>query len=230
MRIFQHRYYNAYEDRYRRVYAQGVEYWTGDQEVAAVICLVDDFIKFSKGTPFSHSIIEFGCGEGFLAEYLLQKGYSYLGVDISPSAINKARNRISESDSRFMLGDVTNLPEVRSDSFDFALDNYCLHMFVTDADRRRYLGEVHRTLKSGGYAWFHEIGQRDRFSDRIESIDEFIFKYPIDLNTCETRCVYTNTGKKTVQLPRLPARFNNCEGYHDEIKAAGFEMGAVLMQ
>jgi hypothetical protein len=23
---------------------------------------------------------------------------------------------------------------------------------------------------------------------------------------------------------RLPARFNNCEGYHDEIKAAGFEI------
>ena len=224
MGIIQYRYYTTYEDRYRRVYAQGVEYWTGDQEIAVVIGLVDDFIKFSKGTPFSHSIIEFGCGEGFLAEHFLQKGYSYLGVDISPSALNKARNRISESDSRFMIGDVTNLPEVRSGSFDIALDNYCLHMFVTDADRKRYLGEVKRTLKPGGYAWFHEIGQRDRFHDRIESIDEFLVKYPMDLNACETRCVYTKTGKKTVQLPRLPARFNNCEGYHDEIKAAGFEI------
>ena len=184
MRFIQHRYYTTYEDRYRRVYAQGVEYWTGDpEEITAVICLVDDFIEFAKVTPFFHSIIEFGCGEGFLAKHLLQKGYSYLGVDISPSALNKARNRISESDPRFMLGDVTNLPEVRSGSFDIALDNYCLHMFVTDADRRRYLGEVHRTLKPGGYAWFHEIGQQDRFNDRIESIDEFLVKHPMDLNT-----------------------------------------------
>jgi len=224
MRFIQHRYYTTYEDRYRRVYAQGVEYWTGDQEIAAVICLVNDFIDFAKSSPSFPSIIEFGCGEGFLAVPLLKKGYSYLGVDISPSALNKARDRISESDSRFMLGDITSLPEVRSYSFDIALDNYCLHMFVTDEDRRKYLGEVHRTLKSGGYAWFHEIGQRDRFSDRIESIDEFLVKHPMDLNTCETRCVYTKTGKKTVQLPRLPARFNNCEGYYDEIKAAGFEI------
>jgi SAM-dependent methyltransferase len=225
MKFIQHRYYTTYEDRYQRVYAQGVDYWTGDpEEIAAVICLVHDFIEFAKVTPFLHSIIEFGCGEGFLAEHLLQRGFSYLGIDISPSALNKARNRIAGSDSRFMLGDVTNLPEVRSGSFDVAIDNYCLHMFVTDSDRRRYLGEVHRTLKSSGYAWFHEIGQRDRFSDRIESIDEFLVKHPMDLDTCETRGAYTKTGKKTVQLPRLPARFNNCEGYHDEIKAAGFEI------
>ncbi|MAE61538.1 MAG: hypothetical protein CMJ49_09305 [Planctomycetaceae bacterium] len=113
----QPKYYEAYEDRYRRVYAQGVEYWTGDpDEIAAVIGHVDEFLEFTGATPVGHSIIEFGCGEGFLGEYLLRRGYSYLGIDLAPSAVAKARNRIPGNDASFMLADITDAPDVRSGS------------------------------------------------------------------------------------------------------------------
>ena len=76
------KYYEAYDDRYRRVYVQGVPYWTGDPaEMATTIQHVDDLFHYAGIAPASHSIIEFGCGEGFLAEYLLSKGDSYLGMD-----------------------------------------------------------------------------------------------------------------------------------------------------
>jgi ubiquinone/menaquinone biosynthesis C-methylase UbiE len=219
------KYYQSYEDRYRRVYAQGVEHWTGDpEEIAIVVGQLDEFLAFIGATPASACIIEFGCGEGFVGEYLLRKGYSYSGVDISPSALEKARSRIPEHDRSFILGDITRLPDVQSESFDIALDNYCLQMLVTDEDRRRYLAEVHRVLKPGGSAWFREIGQRDRFTDHIESLDDFLAKRPTDLCACEAREAYSRSGKKTIQLPRVPARFNNCEGYREEIRAVGFDV------
>ena len=222
------KYYEAYEERYKRVYAQGVDYWTGDpNEIAAVISHLDEFFRYAGITPSSGSIIEFGCGEGFLGEYLLMKRYSYLGIDLSPSALEKARGRVQGSGSSFMLGDITNLHEVQSGSFDVALDNYCLQMLVTDEDRKKYLAEIHRVLKSGGRAWFHEIGQQNQFKDEIRTFGDFLAKYPVDIGTCEAREACTQGKKKIVFLPRLSARFNNCDGYREEIEKAGFEVQLI---
>ena len=219
------KYYEAYEDRYRRVYAQGVKYWTGDpDEIATVTGHLDEFLQFAGTTPASDSIIEFGCGEGFLGEHLLRKGYSYLGIDLSPSALHRARSRLPGNDSSFMIGDITNMRDMQIGSFDVALDNYCLHMLVTDEDRRKYLAEIHRVLKSDGHAWFHEIGQPNPFKDEIQSLEDFLARYPVDLATCEARDAYTQGEKTTVYLPRIPARFNNCDGYREELEGAGFEI------
>lgn len=218
-------YYEAYEDRYRRVYAQGVACWTGDpEEIGTVISQVDEFLDGAGVTSASGAIIEFGCGEGFVGEHLLRKGYSYLGIDLSDAALQKARARVPGMESSFLRADVTNMPDLPSATFTAALDNYCLHMLVTDKDRSRYLAEVFRALTPGGRAWFREIGQRDPFTDRIDSFEEFLARHPTDLRTCEPREAYTQAGRKVIQLPRLPARFNNCEGYQEEFRAAGFEI------
>lgn len=221
-------YYRSYEDRYRRVYAQGVEYWSGDpNEIATVIGLVEQFLHSADIAPASGPIVELGCGEGFLGEYLLRKGYSYTGVDISPSALDKARKRLAGHELRFVLGDVTNLSELQTESFVATLDNYCLHMLVTDVHREKYLAETYRVLKPGGHAWFHEIGQTDQFGERIRTFDDLLAAHPVDLGRCEDREAYTPAGKRVIQLPRLPARFTNREGYRQEIERAGFELRLV---
>ena len=222
------KYYERYVDRYSRIYAQGVSYWTGNpDEVGAVLRSVDEFLSYAKATPASASVVEFGCGEGFLGEHLLAKGYSYLGIDIAPSALAKARARAGGKASAFMLGDVTRLIEVRSDSFTVALDNYCLHMLVTDEDRKRCLSEIERVLTPGGHAWFHEIGQATPFTETIHSLEQFLAAHPIDLDACEAREAFTPGGKRTVQIPRLPARFNNGEGYRREIESSGLKVDLV---
>jgi len=218
------KYYAAYEDRYRRVYAQGVEYWTGDpDEIGGVVRCVDEFLDRIGARASSSAVVEFGCGEGFLGAHLLSKGFGYLGVDLSPSAIAKAQRRVCGNEACFVCGDVTDLGEVvASGSFDIGLDNYCLHMLVTDEDRRKYLSEMRRVLKPGGFAWFHEIGQDKRFEGPVASVGDFVSAEGIDLDTCEPREAYTPAGRKTVYLPRLPARFNSGEGYGAELSEAGF--------
>jgi SAM-dependent methyltransferase len=219
------KYYYAYEDRYKLVYRQGVEFWSADpEEIGNVFSLISDFFKKYGFTTFSASVIEFGCGEGFIGEYLLQKGFSYLGVDLSKTAVDKARHRVGGNDSCFIIGDITNLFEVKTSSFDVSLDNYCLHMLLTDEDRENYLSEIHRVLKPDGKAWFHEISQKNRFTERIESFEDFIEKHPVGPNWCEFRQAFSKGAKKTICLPRLPARFNNCEGYREEFEKSGFEI------
>ena len=53
------------------------------------------------------SILEIGCGDGFLAQLLIQHGITYEGLDISPRMVAVARRRISLAGARarFCVGD-----------------------------------------------------------------------------------------------------------------------------
>jgi SAM-dependent methyltransferase len=148
------KYYEAYENRYRDVYRQGVKYWCDfPWEVLEDLAGLDSFLDFAGARPGAHRILEPGCGEGHLAVALAQKGFDYLGVDLAPSAVEKAGLRISEAGlgvrARFVLHDATDLSFLHEGSFDFALDNKFLHMLVVDHDRRRYLSTLRWALKPG---------------------------------------------------------------------------------
>ena len=218
------KYYHAYEDRYKRVYSQGIEYWTNDPiEIKASINKLGRFLKHYRLSPKNVRTIEFGCGEGHLAQYLIQKGYQYLGVDLSTSAIAKAKQRLDESgiSGNFLLGDVTHLDMITDESYDVGIDNFCLQMLVLDVDRRNYLSEIARILTKQGKAFFHEIYQEETFAEEIESFDEYVAKFKPDLKVLEDRKVYTQGQYRKIKLPRIPARFNNEMGYRKELTAAG---------
>ena len=57
------------------------------------------------------SVLEVGCGDGFLAQLLIQQGLEYQGLDISPGMVAAARQRISTAGgrSRFGVGDAAQL-------------------------------------------------------------------------------------------------------------------------
>lgn len=224
------KYYKAYEDRYRQVYSQGIESWTNDpEELDRTIKHLDAFLQYYALEPSNVSIVEFGCGEGYIGKHLIQKGYAYKGIDISQSALKKARKRLDENsypslDSHFIFGDATDLAEISSKSFDAMVDNFCLQMLVTDSDRKKYLSEAHRLLKAGGCACFYKILQAEQFEKVIFSFEDFVSRFSFDLKTCEERYAYSQNGRKKINLPRLPARFNNEEGYRQELSGIGFHV------
>lgn len=53
--------------------------------------------------PQAKSLLELGCGTGLHAQLLAEKGYSIHGVDISPTMIARAGQRLLETDSRSRL-------------------------------------------------------------------------------------------------------------------------------
>jgi SAM-dependent methyltransferase len=222
------KYYHAYEGRYRAVYARGIEYWSGDPaDVARIVALVDGFLGYQGLNGDGRSVVEFGCGEGYLCDHLLARGFSYLGIDIAESALVKARRRTGRADC-FINGDVTSLPEIPPASFDVAIDNFTLHMLLTDADRHGYLTEVARLLRPGGSAFFHVIHQEDAVSEPVVSAEEYRARFFPDAGPPVERAVYDRGEMKAVRLPRLPFRGNTCRGYSDELAAVGLAVSRAI--
>lgn len=88
------------------------------------------------------SVLELGCGEGHQSECLAAISGEHYGVDVSPRAIDRARNRVPSAS--FAVGDVFSQPwgEQRH-RFDLVVACemlYCLGDPVPTIDRMRHLG------------------------------------------------------------------------------------------
>ncbi|MBF0316978.1 MAG: class I SAM-dependent methyltransferase [Nitrospirae bacterium] len=106
----------------------------------------------STGVAPDGSIIDVGGGTSSVAETLLADGYQRITVlDISPSALEKSRQRLREQAHKvkWLEADIT---EVRlPEEYDLWHDRAVFH-FLTDAgDRKRYVQVVKQSLKPGGH-------------------------------------------------------------------------------
>jgi SAM-dependent methyltransferase len=73
--------------------------------------------------------IEFGCGTGINSVWLAHQGFDVTGIDLSPSAIEKARRRAAEAGTnvRFAAADLQQLPPELTGPYDFFFDRGCYH-------------------------------------------------------------------------------------------------------
>ena len=95
-------------------------------------------------------ILELGCGNGCLTAPLVQKGLNVTGIDISPTAIEWAKEKAREQNLKIdlMVGDCLDLP-YPDNSFDLAIDSHCFHCIIGD-DRRTFLNNVYRVVRCSG--------------------------------------------------------------------------------
>jgi SAM-dependent methyltransferase len=63
---------------------------------------------WGKALYAGNSVVEFGCGDGYLAQLLVQEGFHYRGLDISPKMIAAAERRLlgAERAFSFMEADI----------------------------------------------------------------------------------------------------------------------------
>jgi methyl halide transferase len=94
-------------------------------------------------------VIELGCGTGINAVWLAQQGFDVTAVDITPLAIEKARQRAIAAGVtvRFELADVLDLRETY-EPFPFFFDRGCYHA-VRTLDVRAYLRTLERVTAPG---------------------------------------------------------------------------------
>ena len=219
-------YYSAYETRYQKVFAAGGDRWghgTDDQTLAATLVKwVNDFQLKGK------RIIEFACGEGASGVLLSRFGCLYHGVDISPSAVEKAE----ESLRGFPAARVSQLDMARNTTgeiYDAALDCMGLHMLVADSDRAAYLQNAFNSLKNGApMLFFREMYRREVYSGNVDSLEQWKTITGDDYDTPQ-QC-FAKSGDKEVEvwIPRVPARARNKEGYITEMNNAGFAVDAFV--
>lgn len=95
-------------------------------------------------------MLDVGCGTGEHALLAAAHGADAEGVDISPRAIGRAREKAAARglDARFEVADALNLPQLEM-TFDTAIDSGLFHVF-DDQQRVRYVSSLASALEPGG--------------------------------------------------------------------------------
>jgi SAM-dependent methyltransferase len=93
--------------------------------------------------------LELGCGTGVNAVWLAQRGFDVTALDISPLAVERARQRAAAAgvSVHFLLADVLASPDVGG-PFGFVFDRGCYHI-LREEDLAGYLGLLERALRPG---------------------------------------------------------------------------------
>ncbi len=97
-------------------------------------------------------VLDLGCGEGYVARQLKQRGAARLdGVDSSPEMIRTAQEQESSQKLgiRFRAGDATDLSVFADGSFDLVVAVF-LFNYLTAAQSLTTMREVARVLRPGG--------------------------------------------------------------------------------
>jgi SAM-dependent methyltransferase len=118
--------------------------WDIGRPQPAFVELVDAG-EFYKGI-----VLDVGCGTGENALYLVQNGFSVIGVDLSTRAIVAAKAKAVERrlSVDFRLANALSLDFMGS-HFDNVIDSGLFHTF-NDNDRVSFASEIARVLKTNG--------------------------------------------------------------------------------
>lgn len=97
-------------------------------------------------------VVDFGCGNGRNLIYLAQTfGITGIGYDLSAAAIKQARVASKDLPLTYEVRSIAGLfPKLADHSQDVALDMMTSH-FLNQTERTRFLQELKRILKPGGY-------------------------------------------------------------------------------
>lgn len=137
-------------------YAAGETPWDGE-------IVSPDLVDFVTTRAPGPRALEIGCGTGTHAVWLAARGFSVVALDISPTAVGKARARAAAAGVS---------PEIRAadalaglpSGFNLVFDRGVLHGLSAE-EGRRLADRVHAALVPGGW-WLSLLGSSDEPSRR----------------------------------------------------------------
>ena len=134
-----------------------IEYWAMNNPLRAFVQRHYEAPRLKQlSTSQTDDVLEIGCGQGAGARiiYDLFSPQEYVGIDLDPRMIRRAKKRAGAlPNASFLQGDVANL-EFPDSCFDLVVDFGILHHVP---DWRNALAEVHRTLRLDGEFLFEDL-------------------------------------------------------------------------
>lgn len=113
---------------------------------------LDDRIATAFG---SARVLDLGCGAGFLANYLAERGHTVTGLDATAENLEVARAYDRTRTARYVVGDACRLPFA-----DGTFDVVCaMDLLEHVADPARVIAEAARVLAPGGMFFFHTFNR-----------------------------------------------------------------------
>jgi ubiquinone/menaquinone biosynthesis C-methylase UbiE len=140
------------------------------------------------GDVKGRSLLDAGCGEGYLSQYYAQQGANVVGVDISEKMISISKHKSPNQSMEFFVGDICNLSFLSDASFDLVLCNLVL---LNVPCFEEALQEFFRVLKISGLLVFSvvhsafnvfgpgrwELGERTQESGRRKGLHFVVDNY-----------------------------------------------------
>lgn len=115
---------------------------SGNQTFSSSYACLADAVPHSENRL---SLLELGCGDGYLLQYLVEKNINLIGIDLSNAELRAAQSRLG-SNSSLYLCPAQSLP-LKSESIDVVLSHMALMLMD---DIAAVLTESKRVLKRGG--------------------------------------------------------------------------------
>ncbi|SDL09451.1 class I SAM-dependent methyltransferase [Halarsenatibacter silvermanii] len=167
-----------------------------ETELGAFADKVETRLAFSLFEPEAGSrVLDAGCGTGNFSIKLARRGLSVVGVDVSASMLEKARNKVERLDEdldiEFARMDAIDL-EFPAESFDHAISMAAVE-FIEDDSKEKFVRELLKTVKPGGEVLIGTINKnsawgeayRERAQKRDSIFSEAHFTSPEELNEIE---------------------------------------------
>ena len=108
------------------------------------------FVRLADKGLLTGLLLDAGCGTGENSLLAASRGADVVGIDLSPTAIARAREKASERGlaARFEVADALDLERLAF-TVDTVIDSGVFHVF-NDDDRARYVASLAAALKPGG--------------------------------------------------------------------------------
>lgn len=198
------KYYEAYDDRYKQIHEQDLQ-WSSEMPSKIVVETIQSF-----SLPTNSKILEIGCGEGRDAYSLLIQGFDVLATDLSPEAVSYCKKKFPDFSAHFQVVDC--LTEKLCVKFDFIYAVAVIHMFVSDNDRDAFYNFIREHLSSNGIALICTMGD-GHFERQTDIYTAF------DL----VERIHGETGK-TVEIANTSCRIVSFATFEEELARNGLEM------
>ena len=113
---------------------------------------VEQIKRLKKG----QKVLDLGCGNGLVTGEIIKRGVKYYGLDVSNGLIKIARQKykqeIKAGLAEFKIGNACKKLPYQNNFFDAAISFAVLHHIPGSENRLKFLQELRRVLKPGGWA------------------------------------------------------------------------------
>jgi SAM-dependent methyltransferase len=108
------------------------------------------WVRLADRGEITSPVLDAGCGTGEHALLFSERGLEVLGIDVSATAIRRARIKAEQRglEAEFVVGDVLALDRLNR-SFRTVIDSGVFHVF-DDVDRPRYVASLASAMEPGG--------------------------------------------------------------------------------